>query len=66
MSDKPGIFKLLIRRRMFTVNSFGEEFQIPFTFTPTTIGQFSGHIVVAFLGPARGPLPELNALPCIN
>jgi hypothetical protein len=65
-SDKPDVFKLLIRRRLFTVNSFGEEFQIPFTFTPRSIGQFSGHIVVGFLGPARGPLPELNALPSIN
>jgi hypothetical protein len=62
----PLCFKLLIRRRMFSLASFGEEFQIPFTFTPKAVGQFSGTIVVAYLGPARSPLPDLNALPAIH
>jgi hypothetical protein len=62
----PFCFKLLIRRRLFSLASFSEEFQIPFTFTPKATGQFTGTVVVAYLGPARGPLPDLNVLPTIH
>jgi hypothetical protein len=64
--QSPDLFKLLIRRRHFTVQSFGEEFHIPFTFTPRLIGQYIGNIVVAFLGAARGSAPDPNVLPAIQ
>jgi hypothetical protein len=64
--QSPDLFRLLIRRRNFTVQSFGEEFHIPFTFTPRSSGQYLGNIVVASLGPARGPPPDPSVLPAIH
>jgi hypothetical protein len=60
------IFKFLVKRKVFSLTSYGEEFQIPFMFSPTALGQFRTSIVVASLGPARGPLPELEALPSVR
>jgi hypothetical protein len=60
------MFKFLVRRKVFTLTQYNEEFQIPFTFTPTALGQFQAHIIVASLGPARGALPELEALPNVR
>jgi hypothetical protein len=60
------VFKFLVRRKVFTLTQYNEEFQIPFTFTPTSLGQFQAHIIVASLGPARGALPELEALPNVR
>jgi hypothetical protein len=54
---------LLTKRRLFTLASFGDEFQVPFSFTPVAVGQWTGTIVVAYLGPTRDP-PE--SLPTIN
>ena len=54
-----GIFSFLTKRKIFTLNSFGDEFQIPFSFSPNEVGHFKGSIVVAYLGPAKGPLPNL-------
>jgi hypothetical protein len=66
-SDDGGdVFKLLIRRRVFIVHTFGEEFHIPVSFAPHALGQYSANIVVSFLGPARGPMPGLDALPTIT
>jgi hypothetical protein len=60
------MFKFLVRRKVFTLTQYSEEFQIPFTFTPTSLGQFQAHIIVASLGPARGALPELETLPNVR
>ncbi|OHT11670.1 hypothetical protein TRFO_03893 [Tritrichomonas foetus] len=60
------IFKFLLKRKIFTLNSYGEEYQVPFTFTPKEIGQFKAFIIISSLGPARGPLPELESLPSIR
>ena len=46
--------------------SYGEEYQIPFTFTPDALGQFKGNIVVSSLGPSKGPLPDLESMPSIR
>jgi hypothetical protein len=64
--DEANVFKFLVRRKVFTLNSFDQEFQIPFTFTPVRLGQTQAHIVVASLGPARGPLPKLDEAPGIR
>lgn len=60
------IFKFLVKRKVFSLTSYGEEFQIPFMFSPTALGQFRASFIVASLGPARGPLPELEALPSVR
>jgi hypothetical protein len=60
------VFQFLVKRKVFSLSSYGEEFQIPFAFSPTTLGQFRASIVVASLGPARGPLPELESLPAVR
>lgn len=60
------VFKFLGRRKIFTLNNYNEEFQIPFTFTPKQLGQYTGNIVIASVGPARGALPELETLPSIT
>jgi hypothetical protein len=65
-SDSQEVFKFLLKRRFFSLNSYGEEYQIPFAFSPVSIGEFHASIVVASLGPARGPLPELEALPSVR
>jgi hypothetical protein len=61
-----GIFKFLGRKKVFTLNQYNEEFQIPFTFTPTALGQFQAHLIVASLGPTRGALPDLESLPTVR
>ncbi|KAH0785187.1 hypothetical protein GPJ56_010830 [Histomonas meleagridis] len=61
-----GIFSFLIKRKVFTLHTFGEEFQIPFTFIPPRLGQFQAHIIIASLGYAKGPLPELETVPSIQ
>ncbi|OHT12743.1 hypothetical protein TRFO_17376 [Tritrichomonas foetus] len=53
MEGEEGIFQFLNKRKVFTLNNYNEECQIPFTFTPKSLGQFKGHIVVASLGPVR-------------
>jgi hypothetical protein len=60
------IFKFLVKRKMFTLSSYDEEFQIPFTFTPPKLGQFQAHIAVASLCPSRGPLLKLEESPGIR
>jgi hypothetical protein len=45
-----GIVKFLARCKVFTFNQYNEQFQIPFTCTPTALGQFQAHIMVALLG----------------
>lgn len=65
-SDREDVFQFLIKKKIFTLNTYGEECQIPFTFSPDAIGQYKGHIVVSSLGPSRGPLPELESLPSIR
>lgn len=60
------VFEFLVKRKIFTLNSYGEEFQIPFTFTPQQFGKYNGTIIVSSLGPARGPLPELDSLPNVR
>lgn len=52
-SDEGEIFRFLIKKKVFTLNSFGEEYQIPFTFQPPSIGQFQTNIVVASLGDVK-------------
>jgi hypothetical protein len=59
-------FQFLVKRKVFSLTSYGEEFQIPFAFTPISVGQFHASIIVASLGPARGPLPELESLPSVR
>lgn len=59
------IFKFLLKKKNFQLSSFGEEFQIPFTFNPSQLGQFSAHIIVAYTGPARGQIQE-GELPTIR
>ncbi|OHS97910.1 hypothetical protein TRFO_35785 [Tritrichomonas foetus] len=54
------IFKFLVKRKVFTLTTFGEEYQIPFTFSPTALGQFQANIIVASLGSSKGPLPSLQ------
>ena len=44
------VFQFLLKKKTFTLDHFGEEYQIPFTFTPKQLGQFKAHIVVAFTG----------------
>jgi hypothetical protein len=65
-SESDEVFKFLLKRKMFTLSNFDEEFQIPFTFTPVNLGQSQAHIVVLSLGPARGPLPKLEESPGIR
>jgi hypothetical protein len=60
------VFKFLGRRKVFTLSQYNEEFQIPFAFTPTALGQFQAHVIVASLGPARSALPDLESLPTIR
>jgi hypothetical protein len=64
--EEMDIFNFLVKRKVFTLSSYDEEFQIPFTFTPPKLGQFQAHIVVASLGPSRGPLPKLDESPGIR
>ncbi|OHS98266.1 hypothetical protein TRFO_35361 [Tritrichomonas foetus] len=52
-SEEEEVFKFLIKRKVFSLSCFGEEFQIPFTFTPSNSGQYKAHIIVASLGPTR-------------
>jgi hypothetical protein len=59
-------FKFLMKRKSFTLYTFGVEFQIPFSFSPEAIGQIQGSIIVASLGPARAALPELDSMPTIR
>lgn len=40
-------FNFLLKKKVFTLSSFGEEYQIPFTFTPTSLGQFQTNIIIA-------------------
>jgi hypothetical protein len=47
---------------LFTLASFGDEFQVPFAFTPVAVGQCTGTIIVAYLGPARNPPESLPAI----
>jgi hypothetical protein len=42
----PGTFALLNKKRTFTLNSYSELRQIPFTFKPPTTGQFCADVVV--------------------
>jgi hypothetical protein len=65
-TDQVDIFRFLLNRRMLSLNAYGEEFQIPFTFSPLSLGEFHASIIVASLGPARGPLPELEAPPSVR
>jgi hypothetical protein len=65
-NEGPEVFKFLQKRRVFSLNSYGEEYQIPFLFSPISVGEFRASIVVASLGPTRGPLPELESLPSVR
>jgi hypothetical protein len=65
-SDHDGVFHFLSKRKTFVLGSFGEEFQIPFSFAPKQLGQFKGFIIIASLGPAKGPLPELDHMPSVR
>jgi hypothetical protein len=65
-NENADAFKFLSKRRVFTLNSFGEEYQICFSFAPKSLGQFHDFVVVASLGPARGSLPELEAMPSVR
>lgn len=65
-SDNEDLFSFLVKRKVFTLNSYGEEFQIAFSFTPKELGQFNGFIVVSSLGPARGPLPDLESASAVR
>jgi hypothetical protein len=60
------VFGFLGKRKVFTLTQFGEEFQIPFRFSPKELGQFKSFIIIASLGPARGPLPEIDSLPSVR
>jgi hypothetical protein len=60
------VFAFLGKRKTFTLNQFGEEFQIPFSFSPKQLGQFKVFIVVASLGPIRSALPDLDGLPVVR
>jgi hypothetical protein len=60
------VFQFLAKRKVFSLNTYGEEFQIPFAFAPVALGQFRASIIVASLGPALGPLPELESLPSVR
>jgi len=65
-SDNEGdIFNFLLKRKVFSLTSYGEEFQIPFTFSPIEVGQFQAHIIVAFIGPTRNNL-EVSSMPGIR
>lgn len=59
------VFKFLLKKKNFQLTTFGEEFQIPFTFNPQQLGQFSAHIIVAYTGPARGQIQE-GELPSVR
>jgi len=65
-SEYDDVFGFLVKKKVFSLNSYGEEFQIPFTFSPKILGQFKATIVVAYLGPSRGPLPALDSMPGIR
>lgn len=65
-SESDEVFEFLLKKKVFILNNYDEEFQIPFTFSPTHIGQYKGHIVVSSLGQARAPLPDLESLPSIR
>jgi hypothetical protein len=65
-SDHDDVFHFLSKRKTFVLGSFGEEFQIPFSFAPRQLGQFKGFIIIASLGPAKGPLPELDQMPSVR
>lgn len=61
--DENEIFKILIKKKIFTLSKFGEEFQVPFVFSPTKAGKFEAHIVIAALGSARNPAPDSQTVP---
>ena len=61
-----GTFKFLLKKKTFVLQSYGEEYQIPFTFSPQKLGQFQAHIVVAFQGPSRVGTLEAGELPSIR
>ena len=59
------IFKFLLKRKTFTLTSYGEEFQIPFTFSPNEIGQYQAHIIVSSLGPIKNIIDQ-NSIPDVR
>ena len=65
-SETVGLFQFLAKRNVFTLTSYGEEFQIPFKFSPHEVGQFKGFAVVSSLGPVRSALPELESPPAVQ
>lgn len=65
-SENGDIFNFLVKKKVFTLNSYDEEFQIPFSFAPKEIGQYKAFIIVASLGPSKGPLPDLEFLPSVR
>lgn len=67
MSSENGeVFNFLLKKKIFTLNTYDEEFQIPFSFSPKEIGQYKAFVIVASLGPSKGPLPDLEFLPSIR
>ena len=57
------VFNFLAKRKVFTLNSYGEEYQIAFSFSPRELGQYKAHVVIASLGSTKGPLPDLESMP---
>lgn len=49
-NEDVNVFEFLNKRKVFTLNSYNEETQIPFTFQPKKIGQFKANIIVASVG----------------
>lgn len=66
MTTTSEAFSFLVKKKVFTLNTFGEEFQIPFTFSPKELGQFQASIIIVSLGPARSQLPDLDSAPGIR
>ena len=59
-------FRLLVKKKFFTLKNYGDEYQVPFIFTPRKVGNYMTNIVIASIGPSRGPLPDLGALPSVT
>lgn len=66
MDSTDDVFQFLNKRKVFTLNKYDEEYQIPFSFAPKEIGQYKRFIIVASLGPSNAPLPELEAMPNVR
>ena len=65
--DSQENFRLLVKKKIFTLKAYGDDYQVPFIFAPRKVGNYMANIVIASLGPARGPIPELGtSLPSVT